>query len=131
MQAAVEHQPLDHVARAVGAPDPAQHAGAALAAADQNEIADARPAALHGGARAGTEDRLGHQEAALLLEHRDHGLVEPAPWPAPDGRAHLSLPAAVSSATGSASSRSVSGLSFARTCGLMPFPVMIVSPSGR
>ena len=32
MQAAVEHQPLDHVARAVRASEPAQHARAALAA---------------------------------------------------------------------------------------------------
>ena len=39
-QAAVEHQPLDHVARHVRAPDHPRHAGAALAGAEQHEIAD-------------------------------------------------------------------------------------------
>ena len=82
-QAAVEHQPLEHVAGDVGAAEPAHHARAALAGADQHEVALARPAALDGGARARAEQRLGDEEAPALLEHRDERLVEP---PAPGGR---------------------------------------------
>ena len=132
MEAAVEHQPLDHVAGAVRPSDPAQHARAALAAADEHEVAHAGAAALHRRPRPRAEDRLRHEKAPALLEHRHDRLVEPPRrGPTPDRCAHQSLCATVSSATGSASSRSVLGSSLARTCGLMPLPVMIVSPSGR
>ena len=128
-QAAIEHQALEHVARDVGASKPAQHPRAALARADQHEVALPRPAALDGGARALPEQRLGDQEAAALLEHRHERLVEAPGRAAADGCAH-SLPASTSSATGSASSRLVRGLSNALTCGFSP-RVEIVLPPGR
>ncbi len=128
-QAAVEHQALEHVAGHVGTSQPADHPRAALARADQHEVALTRPAALDRRARAVAEQRLGDQEAAALLEHGDERLVEAPRRTAADCRAH-SLSDRTSSATGSASSRFVRGLSTAFTCGLMPF-VVIVLPPGR
>jgi hypothetical protein len=84
-QAAVEHESFDHVARAVGTADPAQHARAALAAANQNEVAGPGVAPLNRRPRTRTEDRLGHQEAPALLEHGHHRLVQPAGRPAAHG----------------------------------------------
>jgi hypothetical protein len=110
VQAGVEHQPFEHVAGHVGAAEPAHHARAALARSDQHQVALVRPAALDGRARAGAEQRLGHEEAPAPLEHRDERLVE-APRRAPAGCGAHSLLATTSSATGSASSRLVRGLS--------------------
>ena len=129
-QPAVEHQPLHHVTRPVRTAQLAHHVRAALARAHQHEVTGARPAALDGGPRPRPEDRLRDQEAAALLEHRDHRLVEPAGGAPTDGGAHRSSRTSSSTATGRASSRSVSGSSAARISGLMPF-VEIVSPSGR
>ncbi len=128
-QPAVEHQPLEHVARDVRPPQPAHNARAALARAHQHQVALAGAAALDRRARPLAEQRLGDQEAAALLEHGDEWLVEAPGRAAADGCAH-SLPARTSSATGSASSRLVFGLSKAFTCGLSP-RVEIVSPPGR
>ena len=128
-QAAVEHQALEHVAGHVGTSQPADHPRAALAGADQHEVALTRAAALDRRARAVAEQRLGDQEAAALLEHGDERLVEAPRRTTADCRAH-SLWTRASSATGSASSRVVRGLSTAFTCGLMPF-VVIVLPPGR
>ena len=77
-QTAVEHQPLDHVARAVRAAERAEDARAALPAAHQHEVADSGAAALHRRcAGRGAEERLGHEEAAALREHGDQRQVEP------------------------------------------------------
>ena len=125
VQAAVEHEALEHVARAVRAPEIADHPRAALARADEHEVAGTGAALLHGGPRSPPEERLGHEEAPALLEHSHERLVEP-----PGARRHRACSSRVSSAVGSASSRSVSGSSSARTCGLMP-AVVIVFPPGR
>ena len=128
MEAAVEHQALDDVARAVGPPDPAQHARAALAAAHEHEVARggagpvdrrARPGPKIGSAtrkrpRFSSTATIGWSSRRLGRPHRG---------------AHPSSRTSVSSATGSASSRLVSGSSAARTWA-DPL-VEIVSPSGR
>ena len=119
-----QHQRLDHIARVVGPADPPHHPGAALAQAEQHQVA--QPGALRAAAverdppRVPVESRLGHQEPAALGEH---GLA---------GRAHRrgSFSITVLTATGSASSRSVLGSSLALTCGGMPLPEMF-SPLGR
>ena len=125
MQAAVQHQALEHVAGSVGPAEPADHARAALARADQHELTHARPARVDRSTRPAPEQRLGDEEAAALLEHGHERLVEP-----PERRAHRVCSSRVSRAVGSASSRSVSGLSTARTAGLIP-AFEIVLPPGR
>ena len=126
MEAAIEHQSLEHVAGSVRPADAADHTRAALARADEHEVALAGAAALDGGARTAPEQGLAHQEAPSLLEDGHQRLVESAGGPP----AHRAWSTNVSSATGSASSRSVSGSSTARTSGGMPF-VPIVLPPGR
>src|SRR5262249_44305649 len=127
-QALVEHEGLEHVARDVRLPDLADHPGAGLAAADQDDVAD--PAVALGAARqrdalAAIEQRLGHHQPAALGEHADDG-IDRTPW----RPAHFSRCRSTSSAIGSASSLAVFGLSTALTCALMP-SFGSGSPSGR
>ena len=55
---------------------------------DQHQVALVRAAAVDGRARAAAEQRLGHQEAAALLEHGHERLVEAPRRAAADGGAH-------------------------------------------
>ncbi len=77
-QPAVDHQPFEHVARHVRAPEPAQHAavpGARPARRHEHEVAHAGVQALLGPVDVdpapAREERLGDQEAAAPLQHRD------------------------------------------------------------
>ena len=86
-QAAVEHGPSSTSRATSERPRPADSPRAALAGADQHEVALAAPprsTAVRGPA----EQRLGDEKAAALLEHRDERLVEARRRAAADGRAH-------------------------------------------
>ena len=122
---------LDHIACHVGPADHPGDARAPLARADQHEVAHLGAAAargVHGHLAAALEGGLGDEEAALLREHTDTRRLAAADA----GQAVLivTLRASASRATGSASSRSVRGLSTARTVGLIPLFEMF-SPLGR
>ena len=88
-QAAVEHQRLEHVARDVGPADAREHpavAGARPARRDEHEVAgagvQARLRAVDVDPPPAREERLGGQEAAAPLEHRDDGRRARRPLPA-------------------------------------------------
>ena len=119
-QPAVEHQPLDHVAGAIRPAELAQHARAALPAADEHEVARPGAAALHRGPRA---------RRRTAAQRPGSGRASRAPRPSacpaggrggPEPPRSSQLASSSSTATGRASSRSVSGSSAARICGLMP-----------
>ena len=151
-QPAVEHQRLEHVARHVGAPEPAQHAavpGARPARRHEHEVAHAGVQALLGPVDVdpapAREERLGDQEAAAPLQHRDDR-VGPAARAAAERagrgrpalrRAHVASRATVLTATSSASSlSSVLASSSAWTSGsdagaLLDAAAAEVAPVGR
>ena len=81
MEPALEHERLEHVSRYFRAPQRPRHTRAALAPAEQHEVAHARSptgAALQREAPAALEHRLGDEEAAALGEDRHPRLRESA-----------------------------------------------------
>ena len=87
-------------------------------------------AAFDRGPRSRPEERLRYQEAAALLEHGHHRLVQPAAGRASGGGAHRSLSNQRVERHGQRLVAVGVRVVAARTCGLMPL-VEMVSPLGR
>src|SRR5918997_434541 len=96
-QPAVEHQALEHVAGDLRPPEPAHDPSAAVAEADEHELALHRAvprAAVEGVTAPALEQRLGDEQPAAALDRRDERLGRRA-RPAP---AAVAVPAATASA---------------------------------